>query len=110
TLAALIDAQLSGNSAWARYPARIEALRTDSASPAWTLTLTALPERHGTLALPRLVLPWFDAAEGVLRQTTLETMPTTVRDPLREGTILALYLLGVALLLALSAWLLRRPV
>lgn len=110
TLAALIDAQLSGNSAWARYPARIEALRTDSASPAWTLTLTALPERHGTLALPRLVLPWFDAAEGVLRQTTLETMPTTVRDPLREGTILVLYLLGVALLLALSAWLLCRPV
>lgn len=108
-LTALLDAQLAGDSAWARYPARISTV-PDGGTDLWDIRLSTIPDMHGSLALPQLRLPWFDAARGELRHVSLEATASLIRDPLRERLMLAAGTTGALALLLIAAGLLRHPV
>lgn len=101
-LAALLDAQLAGNPAWARYPARIAAV-PGGETDLWDIRLSAIPDMHGSLALPQLRLPWFDATRGELRHVSVEAPDSQIRDPLRERLLLAGGAIALITLLLITA-------
>lgn len=86
------------------YPPVIESMR-DGEQTWLRATLSFVPQESGSLALPALALPWFDAASGQLRELRIDTPPLAVRDPRWEWAMrVALALIGV-LMLAGAIWL-----
>jgi hypothetical protein len=111
-LKALLALQLQPYPQWRAYPPAVETLAPEDRNSPLTrlaVTLYALPEASGTLAMPALALPYFDPADGRLQQLALPARTLEIYDPfwrkLGLGTALTL---GAAALLMLLQWLYRE--
>ncbi|NWG87953.1 MAG: BatD family protein [Hydrogenophilaceae bacterium] len=104
-LKALLALHLQPHREWNAYPPTVETLAPeDRNSPLNRLavTLYALPESAGPLALPALTLPYFDPATARLEKIALPAQQVRVIDPLwRKLGYLAALLAGSAALLVL---------
>lgn len=81
----LLELQLAGHPAFAAYPPSVESLPPDSADaamPRLAVTLYAVPDQSGPFAVPALVLPWFDPADGHLKSLTLPGRGLDIVNPL----------------------------
>lgn len=101
---ALLALQLQPHAAWKAYPPTVEALAPeDRNSPLSRLavTLYALPNASGALAVPALALPYFDPATARLQQVALPARQVRVYDPLwrklgQAAAVLAGFILTLA--------------
>lgn len=111
-LKALLALQLQAHAAWRAYPPTVELLAPEDRNSPLTrlaVTLYALPETSGPLALPALTLPYFDPGSGRLEQLALAKQTLEIYAPFwRKLGLAAVLLAGSAVLLVLLQWLHRE--
>lgn len=111
-LKALLALQLQPFAAWRAYPPTVETLAPEDRNSPLTrlaVTLYALPDASGTLAVPALALPYYDPADGRLQQLALPARTLEIYDPFwRKLGLGAALTLGAAALLVLLQWLYRE--
>lgn len=112
-LKALLALQLQPHEQWKHYPPTVEALAPEDRNSPLTrlaVTLYALPDATGPLAVPPLALPYLDPTSERLEQIALPTGQVHVYDPFwRKLGKAANALLGL-ISIAVAMELLRREI
>ncbi len=106
----LLKLELAGRPLLTTYPPSVDTLPFDGnvPTPRLAVTLYALPDHAGRLALPKLTLPWFDPADGELHDLALPVPRLVIVDPFYDRLRTAgMALLGIMVLIA-AGWRLAR--
>lgn len=88
----LVRAQLAAYPAWAHYPPTVQLVPGFDVAPRHEVTLYGLPRERGGIEQPALQLPWFDPAQGALRQAELPARRIEVGDPAGDRIIRLLWI------------------
>jgi hypothetical protein len=110
-LKALLRLQLAPYPALNAYPPTVEVLAPEDRNSPLTrlaVTLYALPQATGDLALPDLTLSWYDPATGRLENLALSGPRIKIFTPLHDTLLRWGVGLSIGALLGLAAWRLKK--